>query len=62
VAALAGLRAQLLAGWQTARALALRSERRAEWLQVEAWLGVAGGRPRSLGGLVRLLRAVGRAC
>jgi hypothetical protein len=59
VAALAGLRAQLVAGWQAARALALRSGGRAEWLQVEMWLGVTGGRPRSLGGLVRLLRALG---
>jgi len=59
VAALAGLRTQLLAGWQAVRALALRSERRAAWLQVEAWLGVSRGRPRRLTRLVGLLRMLG---
>jgi hypothetical protein len=59
VAALAGLRAQLVASWDAVRALALRSEQRAAWLQVEAWLGVSRGRPRSLTRLVGLLRALG---
>src|SRR5207253_1794738 len=59
LAALAGLRAQLLASWQAVRALALRSEQRAAWLQAESWLGVNAGHPRRLDRLVELLRALG---
>jgi hypothetical protein len=58
VVALSGLRAQLLTGWREVRALALRSDRRDAWLEVETWVGAAGGRPRSLGRLVTLLRAL----
>ncbi|TMC09078.1 MAG: hypothetical protein E6J41_11370 [Chloroflexi bacterium] len=56
VAAIAGLRAMLVASWDAARALALRSDRREEWLRLEARVGVAGGRPRSLARLVAVLR------
>jgi len=56
VAALDGMRAQLVAGWSAVRALALRSERRVGWMEIEAWLGTAGGHPRSLASLVGLLR------
>jgi len=57
VAAIAGLRGLLLASWDTARALAMRSPRRDDWLALERGLGVADGRPRSLARLVALLRA-----
>lgn len=56
VSAIAGLRALLLTSWDGARALALRSPRRDDWLRLERELGVAGGRPRSLARLVSLLR------
>ena len=56
VAAIAGLRATLVASWDAARALALRSDRREDWLRLERRLGVAGGRPRSLARLVAALR------
>jgi hypothetical protein len=55
VAAMAGLRAMLLASWDASRALALRSERRGDWLRLERRLGVVGGRPRSLARLVAAL-------
>jgi hypothetical protein len=58
VAAIAGLRATLVASWDAARTLALRSDRRSEWIELERRLGVAGGRPRSLR---RLLEAFGDA-
>jgi hypothetical protein len=56
VAAIAGLRAMLVASWDAARALALRSDRREEWLRFERRLGVAGGRPRSMTRLLAMLR------
>jgi hypothetical protein len=56
VAAIAGLRATLVASWDAARALALRSDRREEWLRFERRLGVAGGRPRSMTRLLAMLR------
>jgi hypothetical protein len=56
VAAIAGLRGTLLASWDAARALALRSERRDDWLRLERRLGVVAGRPRSLTRLLAALR------
>jgi hypothetical protein len=58
VAAIAGLRSTLVASWDAARALALRSDPREEWMDLERRLGVAGGRPRSL---ARLVAALGEA-
>jgi hypothetical protein len=58
VAAIAGLRALLLASWDEARALAVRSTRREDWLALERRLGVAAGRPRSLSSWAALLRAL----
>jgi hypothetical protein len=60
VAAIAGLRSLLLAGWDGARALALRSARRDDWLALERRLGVAAGRPRSLAPWLDLLRSLAR--
>src|SRR5215471_19198605 len=59
VAAIAGLRAALVSSWDAARALALRSDRRSEWLRLERRLGAAGGRPRSLTRLAAVLREAG---
>lgn len=59
VAAIAGLRATLVASWDAARALALRSDRREDWLRLERRLGVVAGRPRSLNGLVAMLCRAG---
>ena len=61
VAAMAGVRALLVSSWDAARALALRSPGRDGWLAFERRLGVTGGRPRSLTGLVAALRTAGEA-